>query len=168
MPFSYPHVGFTRDASPLGFPVNHHRLKLGGGEAVYRSAVAAVTRWTMYDQPITTLYPPRPAVEPGTDFAVVVGHFGFWSINPCRVVYRDEQEQSGRRFAFAIGTLPAHAEIGEERFEVEWRPDDSVWFDLLAYAGPGHWMTRLGFPLLRLLQQRFGREAARLVRAAAS
>ena len=60
----------------------------------------------------------------------------------------------------AIGTLPGHSELGEERFRVEWhRADDSVWFEILAYAGPRHWLARLGSPFTRHLQRRFGADS---------
>src|SRR5262245_46391050 len=41
------------------------------------------------------------------------------------------------RHGFASGTLPAHAESGEERFIVEWdRADGGVWYDILAFSRP--------------------------------
>ena len=65
-----------------------------------------------------------------------------------------------RRTGFAYGTLPAHAEIGEERFAVEWQlADDSVWYDLYAFSRPGHLLARLGYPIARRLQRRFARES---------
>ena len=65
------------------------------------------------------------------------------------------------KFGLAYGTLPDHAAIGEERFMVEWdRVEDSVWFDILAFSRPNHVLTRLGYPLLRRRQKRFGRESA--------
>jgi uncharacterized protein (UPF0548 family) len=90
----------------------------------------------------------------------VVRHLGFWSVNPCRIVYVEETDGDMATFAFAIGTLPAHSERGEERFRVEWhRADDSVWFEILAYAGARHWLARLGSPFVGHLQRRFGRDA---------
>ena len=71
------------------------------------------------------------------------------------------------RFGFAYGTLPDHAGSGEERFLVEWdRASGEVWYDILAFSRP-HWLlTRLGYPYMRRLQKRFGREsAAAMVRA---
>jgi alpha-ketoglutarate-dependent taurine dioxygenase len=51
-------------------------------------------------------------------------------------------EQPVRRFAFAYGTLAEHAESGEERFQVEWREDDSVWYDILAFSRPNQLFSR--------------------------
>ena len=57
--------------------------------------------------------------------------------------------------------MPDHVESGEERFLIEWdRGDDSVWYDILAFSRPQHFLTRLGYPWLRRMQKRFGRESA--------
>jgi uncharacterized protein (UPF0548 family) len=120
----------------------------------------------MYDLPWIRLYPDRPPVEPGRVFAAVARHLGFWSVNPCRVAYVEERETLERwTFAFAIGTLPGHSERGEERFQVEWtRADDSVRFEILAFADPAHRLARLAPWYVRRLQRRFAREAALAVR----
>lgn len=78
-----------------------------------------------------------------------------------------------KRFGFAYGTLPDHAGSGEERFVVEWDPEDGgVWYDILAFSRPQHVLARLGYPVVRLTQNRFGRESAaamcRAVRAVAT
>jgi len=43
-----------------------------------------------------------------------------------------------------------------------------VWFELLAVAGPRHWLTWMGYPLLRRLQRTFARAAAAAVTRAAA
>ena len=66
-----------------------------------------------------------------------------------------------QRFGFAYGTLPGHAETGEERFLIEWdRTDNSVWYDVFAFSRPRHPLTRLGYPFARLTQNRFARQSA--------
>jgi uncharacterized protein (UPF0548 family) len=164
-PLSYPTPGITRSGGAPGYPRNGRDVVLGAGAATYRRAVAAVRAWAMYDLPWTRLHPGPPAVEPGREFAVVVRHLGFWSVNPCRIVYVEEEETPERSsLSLAIGTLPRHSERGEERFRVEWRRiDDSVRFGILAFAEPAHWLARLGAPYVRVLQRRFARDAARAV-----
>ncbi len=166
-PLSYPEAGMTRAADPRGYPTNHHTAVLGSGPEVYARAVAAVRGWAMYDLPWTEVRPPGAPVAEGTVFAAVVRHLGFWSINTCRVVYVDEEATPERSaFTFAIGTLPLHSEVGEERFRVEWsRATGEVSFEILAYAAARHWMARLGGPYVRHLQRRFGRAALEAVRA---
>ncbi len=87
----------------------------------------------------------------------MVRHFGFWSLNACRVVYVVEDETSnGRRYGFAYGTLSDHAEKGEERFTVEWNlEDDAVWYDILAFSRPRKYLALMAYPLSRSLQRRF-------------
>ena len=72
-----------------------------------------------------------------------------------------------QRFGFAYGTLPDHAGSGEERFLVEWdRKDDSVWYGILAFSRPRHLLARIGYPWVRRVQKRFGRESAAVMRRA--
>lgn len=161
-PLSYPGPGITRGPGVPGLGRNHHRARLGAGEATYRRAVAALRGWAMYDLPWTYVHPADTPVRTGAVFATVIRHLGFWSINPCRVVYVEEEEETPGRhaFAFALGTLPLHSEVGEERFCVEWdHASGEVALEILAYAGARHWMARLGAPYVALLQRRFGRQA---------
>jgi len=63
--------------------------------------------------------------------------------------------------------LPGHVARGEERFQVEIAEDDSVWYDILAFSQPRHLLTKIGYPFVRRLQNRFGRDsAAAMVRLA--
>ena len=84
---------------------------------------------------------------------------GLWVLNACRVVYVVEEEEPVRRFAFAYGTLPEHAESGEERFQVEWLEDDSVWYAILAFSRPNQLFSRMAYPYVRHKQKQFARES---------
>jgi uncharacterized protein (UPF0548 family) len=167
--FSYREVGATRSGrSPAGYTVDRNRVRLGVGAEVFRQAVAALRSWRMASLGWSTVHHANAALASGATVAAVVRHYGFWSLNACRIVYvLDEDTPEVRRIGFAYGTLADHAEIGEERFVVEWlRADDSVWYDLYAFSRPGHLLTRLGYPLGRRLQKRFGRESKRAMLAA--
>ena len=75
-------------------------------------------------------------------------------------------EEPARR-GFAYGTLPGHAESGEERFLVEWdRSDNAVWYDIVAFSRPKHPLARLGYPLTRRTQKRFARDSVAAMRRA--
>lgn len=166
---TYPKPGMTASGeAPAGYPRNHHETRLGSGEETFVRAVDALRSWAMYDLPWTYVHPAQPPVAPRTVFATIVSHLGFWSINPCRIVYVDDTDTpTMRTFAFAIGTLPLHSETGEERFQVQWdRSTDVVRFEILAYARAWHWMARLGGPVVGILQRRFGRQALAAVQAA--
>jgi uncharacterized protein (UPF0548 family) len=161
-PFSYAEVGATRaGAVPRGYAIDHNRVQLGSGEQVFQRAVAALHDWRMSSLGWTSIHRAASAVVPGQAVAIVVHHLGFWSLNACRVVYLLDEDTNGvRRAGFAYGTVRAHAEMGEERFSVEWhRADDAVWYDLFAFSRPRHPLARLGRPITRWLQRRFARES---------
>jgi uncharacterized protein (UPF0548 family) len=167
--FSYRELGATRSGRPpAGYTVDRNRVRLGVGAPVYRQAVAALRSWRMSSLGWSTTHHANAALAPGETVAVVVRHYGFWSMNACRIVYvLDEETEAVRRTGFAYGTLLDHAEIGEERFVVEWQhADDSVWYDLYAFSRPGHVLARLGYPLGRRLQKRFARESKQAMLAA--
>lgn len=168
---SYRHEGATRDdQSPLpsGFFHDRYRCSLGYGDWVYQQAIVALRDWRMYPRQWTFVSGPWPNLCAGAHFVTQVQHFGFWSANCCRVVYlTEEEDEASRRFGFAIGTLPEHAECGEERFLVEQdKSSQEVFFDIRVFSRPSHWMAWLGFPLTRALQRRFGREAQAAMKAA--
>jgi uncharacterized protein (UPF0548 family) len=110
----------------------------------------------MFSMPWVNLHSSSAPIQVGTDVAVSVHHFGFYSLNACRIVYIVDDDDPMKRFGFAYGTLVEHAESGEERFTVEWnRNDDRVWYDILAFSRPRQMLARLGYPLSRSLQKKF-------------
>ena len=168
LPFSYPEVGATRSqGAPPNYNVDHNRIRLGDGEDVYLRAVAALKSWQQFDLGWVTIVPPNTPVEVGRTVAVQARTFGFWSLSAARIVYVIEDAAPVRRFGFAYGTLPNHVECGEERFTIEQREDDSVWYDIYAFSHPQHPLVKLGFPIARKLQKRFVKESlARIARVA--
>lgn len=158
-PFSYREVGASRDGTPEGYDLDHNRVLLGKGGAVFEAARRAVERWEMFPAPWTRIEPAGAPVREGTLVAMMAHAFGVWWLNACRVVYVLDESEPVRRFGFAYGTLPAHVERGEERFSVERHADDTVWYDIRAFSRPRYWATRLGYPLARRLQRRFVRES---------
>jgi len=160
LPFSYREVGATRgEETPPGYKIDHNRLRLGDGEAVYLRAVAALRNWKQFDLGWVTIVPAGTPVEVGRIVAVQASTFGFWSLSAARIVYIIEDEGPVRRFGFAYGTLPNHVECGEERFMIEWLEDNSVWYDIYAFSHPEHPLVRLAFPIARKLQKRFAKES---------
>ena len=153
--FSYPNVGATRGKPPAGFNFDHNRIQLGEGAEAFARAVQAIRQWKMFDIPWLQICWPDAPIREGTAVAVLVSHFGFWSLNPARIVYVIEENGGSKDYGFAYGTLNGHAESGEERFAVELRTDDqSVWYDLAAFSRPTG-LARLGYPFSRTLQRQF-------------
>jgi uncharacterized protein (UPF0548 family) len=98
---------------------------------------------------------PDTPIEVGENVAPVARHLGFYSLNACRIVYVIDEPN---RFGFAYGTLTEHAEIGEERFTVEFDPDTGVvWYDVFAFSRPGGIFVKLGYPYARYRQKAFSR-----------
>lgn len=154
--FSYPDVGASATDLPTGYNVDHNRVQLGSGEAMWQRAAAAIRGWQMFSMPWVSLHWTSAPITVGTDIAVSVRHFGFYSLNACRIVYVVDEEDPIKRFGFAYGTLAEHAESGEERFTVEWnRHEDKVWYDILAFSRPRQMLAKLGYPLSRFLQKQF-------------
>ena len=154
LPFTYPEVGATNTTPPAGYQVDHNRIQLGSGEAIYRRGVDALKNWRQFDLGWVVIAPRGVPVEVGATVAVKARAFGTWSLSATRVVYTIDE---ARRFGFAYGTLPDHVEKGEERFLVEWLADDSVWYDIFAFSRPQHPLVRLSAPLARRLQAQFAR-----------
>ena len=156
LPFTYAEVGATNATPPAGYNVDHNRIELGRGEATFHDAVEALKKWRQFELGWVAVVPCGVLVEVGATVAVKARAFGTWSLNASRVVYVIEEK---RRFGFAYGTLPGHVEKGEERFLVEWLPDDSVWYDILAFSRPQHPLAKLSAPLARRLQHQFARDS---------
>lgn len=168
--FSYPceYVGSTN--VPRGYNTDHNRVQLGSGQATFARAIEAVRRWEIFNIGWLQLCWPHAPIEAGTNVAVLAHHLGFWSINACRIVSVIDEDGARQRCGFIYGTLPDHAERGQEQFTVEWhREDDSVWYDIVAYSRPNLVLSKLGYPVARLLQKRFARDSmAAMVRSARS
>jgi uncharacterized protein (UPF0548 family) len=161
--FSYPFVGATQEpAPPKGYDVDHNRQLLGYGRGTFGKGKSAIRNWKMFEIPGLELIHPDTPIETGRNVALLAYHLGFWSLNSCRIVYVIDEEN---RFGFAYGTLTEHAEMGEERFTVEFYPEtDEVWYDVYAFSRPGHFLVKLGYPYGRYRQKRFavGSKAAML------
>jgi len=168
--FSYSEVGDSlREECSNRFRWDVHGVELGRGEMAFESAREAIRRWGMMPRPMTSVYWP---VEPKVGAEVLVGfNLGpLRTLNPCRVVYLVDDEVAGmRRFGFGYGTLPGHAECGEERFMVTHDLSTGlVRYEVCSFSRPQHWLVRMALPLARFLQSRFrrrsGEQMQRIVR----
>ena len=170
LPFTYETVGATAETPPAGYVVDRTRIRLGEGEPVFRSAIAALRRWQQFRLGWVEAWPSDTPIQSGEVVAVLGRAIGVWWLNACRIVYVVDDAGPVSKFGFAYGTLPGHVERGEERFLIEWdQSDDSVWYDIVAFSRPNQFSARLGYPVVRRLQKRFGRDsAAAMLRAVGS
>jgi uncharacterized protein (UPF0548 family) len=147
LPLTYAEVGATAGPLPSGY---HHVQKsalIGRGRHRFEEAADEGMRWGM-------LRGAGLRVEPTTEVAAVgsevIVHLGLVRA-PCRVVYVvDEPDRRG----FAYGTLPGHAESGEERFVVRYDPStDEVYAEVTAFSRHATWWSRLGSPVTSVVQR---------------
>ncbi|HUJ94498.1 MAG TPA: DUF1990 domain-containing protein [Terriglobales bacterium] len=154
--FSYSEVGASAADLPSRYNVDRSRVLLGRGEVAWHSAIAAIRAWQMFNIPWVRLYWPTTPIKVNANVAILVHHFGFYSLNGARIVYVVNEDGPIARHGFAYGTLIEHAERGEERFTVEWnRAEDTVWYTILAFSRPQMTLARLGHPVSRIVQRRF-------------
>jgi uncharacterized protein (UPF0548 family) len=165
--FSYSAVGATATTPPAGFDVDRTRVELGTGQAVFDAARAALERWQQFRLGWVDVWSPQTPLQVGQVVAILGRAVGVWWLNCCRIIYTVDEAGPIAKFGFAYGTLPAHVETGEERFLVEWdRTTDRVTYEILAFSKPNHVLIRLGYPLVRRSQKRFGQDSAAAMRRA--
>jgi uncharacterized protein (UPF0548 family) len=165
--YTYQHVGATDGALPAGFTVDRSIAALGTGERTYEAAKAALREWAQFRLGWVRIWPQRPPIAAGTALVVLARVGPQWWANPTRIAYVVDEPGERPTFGFAYGTLPGHAETGEERFTVSWdRPTDEVSYEILAFSRPQHRLARIGYPLTRRLQRRFARDSCAAMRRA--
>jgi len=103
--------------------------------------------WKMFDLKWLRVFPEHAEIREGSTVAIIAKHLEFYSINLSRIVYVCDSEGPLGTFGFAYGTLLEHAETGEERFEI------------VAFSMPRAPLARIGYPISRILQRRFGRKS---------
>ena len=158
--FSYTEIGATRESAPSGYNIDHNRIKLGVGLEAFDHAKTAMRNWKMFDMPWVQLISSKTPIKVGEIVAILVSHFGFYTLNAARIVYVLDEPGDVQRFGFAYGTLTEHGEIGEERFSVEYDTlTGEVWYDLYAFSRPASLLAKIGYPLSRNLQKTFARDS---------
>lgn len=154
---SYPEIGATNDVIPNGYITDHNRQKLSGTPDDLQFAIDAIRTWQMFAFDWVTLHKTNTPIKVGQNVAILIRHFGFYSLNSARIVYTIDEND---RFGFAYGTLTEHGEIGEERFTVERDPTTGeIWYDLLAFSRPGNIAAKIGYPIVRSLQKQFASDS---------
>lgn len=159
LPLSYEPVGIVR-SEPVGRQFDEAVVTIGRGPSDFRRAQRALRAWKQFDIGWVELFPRCASTAVGTNVAVLIRHFGFWSLNGARVVYGAGRGIEDGVFGFAYGTLGNHAEAGEELFEVTLDENTGeVTYRIRAVSWPHALLARLGQPIVRLLQARFRRDS---------
>jgi uncharacterized protein (UPF0548 family) len=155
-PFSYPHITDTsltiEQKTPKGFRYDNNSVLIGTGEAVFQAACAAIRHWQMFPGGWADIYARDTPLEAGRIVVMCARVWGIWWLNCARIVFTVNEPN---RFGFAYGTLEHHAESGEELFQVRMNDAGEVFYEILAFSRPRHWMARLAFPIARYHQRKF-------------
>jgi uncharacterized protein (UPF0548 family) len=161
---TYPEVGSTRGGIvPPGYGTDKVVEEIGRGRESFAKSVSLMKNWSEYGMDWIEVFPHGAELKPDSVVAVAAFVVGIWALNACRVIYVIDEET---RFGFGYGTLPDHAEIGEERFLIEWHKDtDIVTYEILVFSNPSRWYYWLVFPLHRYAQDKFRRESIKLLKA---
>ena len=159
LPLSYGPPGILSNI-PRGYSLDESVITIGRGREDFDRACAALRAWKHYDFGWVEVRCDRPAIEVGTNLAVLIRHLGFYSLNGGRVLHLVDGTPGRPAFGFAYGTLTNHAERGEELFEVFMDPPNGdVMYRIRAVSQPRALPARLGYPVTRALQARFRRDS---------
>jgi uncharacterized protein (UPF0548 family) len=152
---TYPEVGATAGPPPKGYRHLHASAVIGHGRARFEDASVDVMRWGMLRGAGLHVDATTEVAAVGSEVIVGLGPLRA----PCRVVYVvDEPNRRG----FAYGTLPGHAESGEELFAVRYDPDgDAVHAEVSAFSRHATWWSRLAGPITSLAQRVISRRYLR-------
>jgi uncharacterized protein (UPF0548 family) len=151
--FSYPELTATQSPDPVrNYDHDFAQISLGEGSQTFEKAKVLLKKWKMFPFSWTKILPPNAPIEAGVTVVMYARFLGIWWGLPCRILYLiDKPDQ----FGFAYGTLPGHIEQGEELFLVKMEPDGTVVYQIKAFSKPRHWLAKLGYPLVRMLQAKF-------------
>jgi uncharacterized protein (UPF0548 family) len=140
------------------------------GQAAFQAGRVAIDRWAMFEVDWVEAHKSDGPISPGMNVAILARVLGVFYLNACRIVYLIDETGPVEAYGFGYGTLPDHAEQGEERFTVLWdHSDDSVRYEQFAFSRPNNLLTRLNYPLARTVQKRFAKDAlAAMTRAVVS
>jgi len=146
-PLTYAELGATAGSLPTGY---HHVRKsavIGRGRRRFEEAAEKGMRWGMLRGAGLQVEATSEVAAVGSE---VIVHLGPVQA-PCRVVYVvDEPDRRG----FAYGTLPGHAESGEEQFAVRYDPaTDEVYAEVVAFSRHATWWSKLGSPVTSVIQR---------------
>ena len=166
LPLSYGPIGIVGPETARQ-DVDELAVAIGNGVADFERARAALVAWKQFNIGWVETFPRPAPVTAGTIVAVLIRHLGFWSLNGCRVLYSVGGDGGVTRFGYAYGTLPNHAESGEELFEVFIDPKtNDVIYRIRATSWPQATLARIGQPIVRALQNRFRSDSAAAMKRA--
>jgi uncharacterized protein (UPF0548 family) len=147
-PLTYDHVGSTlRDGVPPGIRDAAFAREVDG---TIGAAATALHGWAAHRGIRGRVLPAGAPLEVGQSIVVVAPFGPVEMAVPTRVVAVVDEAD---RFGFAYGTLPGHVEAGEELFLATRASSGRVVLHVRIHARPATLLTRLGGPVVTLVQR---------------
>lgn len=156
---TYAEVGASLGELP---PEYHHQDRsrlIGTGRSAFAAAAERILTWQMQLGAGLRVRAELARVEADTvvEIGLGLGRVRFWA--PCRILQVVDEP---RRRGFSYGTLPGHAEVGEEAFLVTIDDLERVRTQVRAFSRQGPIWARVLDPGIRLVQSQV---AGRYLRA---
>ncbi|CAK7355614.1 unnamed protein product [Dovyalis caffra] len=153
------------ELSKDGFLINHARVLVGSGLGTYEKGRLALENWRhfAFDWGFVD---PKTSIQSGVKFCVCVKEFLPWVMMPLQVIYVNESRNSKKdvaSFCFSGGTLQGHLLAGEERFSIEMDEKNQVWYEILSFSKPAHFLSFIGYPYVQLRQKFFVHQSSKAV-----
>lgn len=168
---TYEEVGQTHGQMPANYFHNEYSVELGSGAACFAAACDRLQQRSCLQLDWVQLRSDGPPLV-GHDLAIVARVMGVWTLNCCRVIdVRNQTEPTlsdpsqDLLFSFAVGTLPRHIMVGEERFAISMdRQTEAVRFSIRSFSRANSLAAIVGGPFIRHYQRRFVEEVAQTLR----
>ncbi|GKV44158.1 hypothetical protein SLEP1_g51370 [Rubroshorea leprosula] len=154
-----------RELSNGGYHLNHARVLVGSGVETYEKGKAALENWRHFGLNWAFVDPKTP-IRSGVKFCVCLKEFLPWVMMPLQVVYVKENRNAKKAvasFGFGSGTLQGHLLAGEERFSIELDENNQVWYEILSFSKPAHFLSFIGYPYVQFRQKYFAQHSANAV-----
>ncbi|KAL6993382.1 hypothetical protein U1Q18_011499 [Sarracenia purpurea var. burkii] len=155
-----------RELSKDGFLLNHTRVLVGSGLETFEKGKTALQSWRHFGLDWAFVDPKTP-IQSGVKFCVCVKEILPWVMMPLQVVYVNENRNTKMAvssFAFGSGTLQGHLLGGEERFSIELDDNNQVWYEILSFSKPAHFLSLIGYPYVRLRQKYFAHHSTEAIK----
>ncbi|GAV78573.1 DUF1990 domain-containing protein [Cephalotus follicularis] len=150
-----------QELSKDGFFINHARVMVGSGLETYDKGKAALQSWRHFGLDSSFVESKTP-IQIGVKFCVCAKMILPWVMMPLQVVYVKESrnvKEALPSFSFGSGTLQGHLLAGEERFSIELDANNQVWYEVLSFSKPAHFLSFLGNPYVQFRQKHFARQS---------
>eukprot|EP01018_Ginkgo_biloba_P019481 Gb_00854 [translate_table: standard] len=172
---------YSQELAKGGYAINHVRVKLGSGLHTYEKGKQLLKGWRQFQLKWASV-DSGTCIKAGERFCVCTQELVPWVMLPLEILYVNDHKTSNdmhaspkydcaplvnvsntsklkAAYCFAGGTLQGHLLAGEERFSVQWDDDDNVWYEIVSFSRPAHFLSLVGLPYVRLKQKRFAQQS---------